>query len=809
MLLTRSADVVFVFDESSSSENGVDPQNGFAETRLWLLESIDDIASELASHGLDSVRYGLVGFGGDPDGDQSVGAYGHSIIVDAATTPVNERLSSSGSSSEQQTEIEQAISALDIDGGTEDGWDAIDHALAEYEFRSGAVPVLVLVQSDEGRVNFNTTLTSEGVEASLRSANALLNVIVPGAASNLDANDPQYFDLFSIASLGTGQRVVGVEADGDGDGLHRARIHTDSTSLLTDGSFDDGPGSLDSIVGEQVDTMGGGTPITALNNTADGETEDSYVRLAWETGGAAWDAGILDSRSIDAGGVLPDQALREAALREAFAESLAEQILEAHAAGRVYRSQNVVAAVNLGGPAVTGFAADPYTGPNVESTTLPLNTNTLSNSIPADIPDAVFQTVRTHTGATPLVIDIDTTTGGQAIPDGWYTVELLFNAPTFASGTFDVTLEGQRVLSAYNISNDYSVVTDPGGVELEVALTGQNRAVVKRYAVEVSGGDGLQVQIDHIVWDPATIAGVRLLKDAPRVTDITLTNTNSAYATSPSREASYAADLPGGNGNQLIPRPVAGADQIAIRFSQPVSMTVDALILSASDLALSETPPDYNDAVFTPPSASNDYTATWKFEKLDTGGMPIEFDLPSGKYTMRLDASKITSLQTGMQLDGEWINPASISTENALISSFSTMGDGQGGGDFVFAMSVLFDTDDALYAIDNGELSALLDAWGASGVTSGAEGGDVNGDGVVDDADLSQLLGAWGYSVADFIYYDFVDLPSGVIDVTDLNEVISLQIDVDGDGTFEGIVGGVYGDDVALVFAQLSMVYVA
>jgi hypothetical protein len=69
----------------------------------------------------------------------------------------------------------QAIVNLESDGSREDGWDAIDHAIAEYDIRDGAVPVYVLVQNDEGRLgdpNFshiNATLTRDGILAALKS----------------------------------------------------------------------------------------------------------------------------------------------------------------------------------------------------------------------------------------------------------------------------------------------------------------------------------------------------------------------------------------------------------------------------------------------------------------------------------------------------------------------------------------------------------------------------------------------------------------------------------------------------------------
>ena len=65
-------------------------------------------------------------------------------------------------------------------GPTEDGWDAIEHAIAEYDFREGSVPVIVLVQGDQGRTILNDTLTRTGILAALQSKNAILNSILAG-----------------------------------------------------------------------------------------------------------------------------------------------------------------------------------------------------------------------------------------------------------------------------------------------------------------------------------------------------------------------------------------------------------------------------------------------------------------------------------------------------------------------------------------------------------------------------------------------------------------------------------------------------
>ena len=91
------------------------------------------------------------------------------------------------------------FSILDI----EDGWDAIEHAIMEYEFRDGAVPIFILVQDAEGRNSINDTLTHTGLLASLESKNIILNSIVVGQNAEGDAE-----------GIAPAPRVLGLTSNG-------------------------------------------------------------------------------------------------------------------------------------------------------------------------------------------------------------------------------------------------------------------------------------------------------------------------------------------------------------------------------------------------------------------------------------------------------------------------------------------------------------------------------------------------------------------------------------------------------------------
>ena len=168
-MLTVMADVLFVVDESASvvaqgSTNAI--AHDWLDTIVPLLES-GSFENSLANKGIDDIRYGLVGFG---------------EFVQNTTTPkfAHSQLLASDDIYGNSDDLDSAIPSLAEFGGFEDGWDALEHAIAEYNFREDAVPVFVLVQNEEGRVSLNDTLTRDGIFAALRSKNAILHVMVVG-----------------------------------------------------------------------------------------------------------------------------------------------------------------------------------------------------------------------------------------------------------------------------------------------------------------------------------------------------------------------------------------------------------------------------------------------------------------------------------------------------------------------------------------------------------------------------------------------------------------------------------------------------
>jgi len=224
MLTGTQADIVFLVDESLSATTGVFP-NEQPIKHVWLeglIERLEEstFADSLTSKGIDDIQYGLVGFGDDSP-------FAHSQVVDAGETMYANTL---WGDLADMTGSSGAISNLENGRGSnpgvadvEDGWDAIEHAIMEYRFRDGSVPIFVLVQDEEGRFTQNRTVTHTGLLKSLESKNIILNSLVAGQNQLLDALGDEPDPLFDLSvyddpsnpndNFSSDIRILGVEAD--------------------------------------------------------------------------------------------------------------------------------------------------------------------------------------------------------------------------------------------------------------------------------------------------------------------------------------------------------------------------------------------------------------------------------------------------------------------------------------------------------------------------------------------------------------------------------------------------------------------
>ena len=219
------ADVVFAVDESGS----------MSTEHAWLGGMVTDLEAGLqaAMVGVSPNfnQYGLTGFGTSLHGGGT------------SQVPHAHDVGGAGVVYGTAAELATATGGLVVNGGTEDGWRAIDYVLNNYSFRAGSGRNVVLV-TDEDRDNTDASLTRDGVQAALARIGALLNVVV---------NNP--------FSCGDNSTALGMTAGGKGF---------------------------------KADGMGGYTECAgAYYGSGFGNTANDYVVLALNNGGAAWDLNQL------------------------------------------------------------------------------------------------------------------------------------------------------------------------------------------------------------------------------------------------------------------------------------------------------------------------------------------------------------------------------------------------------------------------------------------------------------------------------------------------------------------------------------
>jgi hypothetical protein len=144
----------------------------------------------------------------------------------------------------------------------------------------------------------------------------------------------------------------------------------------------------------------------------------------------------------------------------------------------------------------------------------------------------------------------------------------------------------------------------------------------------------------------------------------------------------------------------------------------------------------------------------------------------------------------GESLDGEWVNPSSVTTINSLVSTFPS-GNGVAGGRFEFVFNSLFGDANGSGGVDLSDLSILSNNYG---MTSGASysQGDFDGDGDVDVSDFSVLSSNYGKDLIDLVMAsDFNNdyrVGSSDLSILSANYGQSVTQREDGDANEDGIV---------------------
>ena len=240
--------------------------------------------------------------------------------------------------------------------------------------------------------------------------------------------------------------------------------------------------------------------------------------------------------------------------------------------------------------------------------------------------------------------------------------------------------------------------------------------------------------LDRIESGTVDIGAFELAADAfpgqaPQVVGVKVNGSASTHAP-------YSFNGVVGSGEQLRTVPVGGADTVTIAFSENV-------VVQQSDLSLVGLQTADRPSVSGFAYAPNTLEATWTF------GAPFAAD----QYLIEL-ADSVTD-GGGDALDGEWTNPASLTTTNANVSTFPS-GDGVAGGGFEFVFANLpgdFNRDNTV----NGADFLILQAGGGISTPTFTDG-DANGDGVVNGDDLSLWSANSGTALIDLaLAADFDD----------------------------------------------------
>lgn len=475
--------------------------------------------------------------------------------------------------------------------------------------------------------------------------------------------------------------------------------------------------------------------VHAIDKTEFYGADDDFVRLAWETGGASWNNDVISGSS----GGTPSYVT---AFDAAFIESIAKQIADKHRRGDVAFADSPILQVNMGGLASGPYIADTHSslGPNF----LPAGTTTLSssqavlrngNSMAGDANTLnVFKTAREMQNG-----DLDLNVPATLVPDGRYVVELMFASFSGSSDYMQVYFENgaSPVLDHYITRNDRAKIpsTSTGSPEYEAVPLdlGDGVPIVKRYSVDVTGGNGLQIKLKSLGSNNTLISGLRVLKTPPpRIDNVVISGSTWADG------VEYAFDDLVNAGQQLRPIPTQNANTIEIHFDGPVKLSQNALTVAKTIRNTSSPTATPTNSVFVASNANGvgfvydsvNYIARWTFPASGN------YSLVDGKYAIYLNASAVTG--GGQPLDGDWTNK--FGTNDLLNPTADLRGDDPArafitGGGAAGTAGTNFRLNFALLAGDyNGDgivtTAAVSGGPAVDVIVAGDRWSDGNGDGV-------------------------------------------------------------------------------
>jgi hypothetical protein len=448
------ADIVILVDQSGSSQR---------QEQDWLARMVLRLDAELAMQGVASNRYGLIGFGHSPFSSHF--AFSHLLNSNLTESVVG---------------LSQRVNTVHLSGGDEDAWEALEHAVAEYDFRTGAAVNFILV-TDEDRDIKNPSLTSDDVSGTPENESLAPTAILPVIKSR--------------NAVVTAVLAGNYAPDNSGDLVFAVLPETVD------------PEALERLSVEY--TGSGVSPNTTFHEEDDYEAPfdsptilENYHHLAWSTEGSVWNDNIIKQS---------DNPTVRAFTKE-FTKVLTTSVVEQIGRGNVYLPAQVEIAIDFGASAAPGFPnSEPFFPGNNVLAGGSIDTN--SKSIPVGT-TAVFQTAREAADGTNIQMQFG---AAQDIHNGIYHVELFFaEIDDDSSRQFDVVIEGKTVLNNYAVHNDWARIEDINSDidgRLEVMPASFNTGVVKVFEVEVIDGV-LNIALNDTGGSQGPmLSALRILKD--------------------------------------------------------------------------------------------------------------------------------------------------------------------------------------------------------------------------------------------------------------------------------------------------------
>jgi hypothetical protein len=349
----------------------------------------------------------------------------------------------------------------------------------------------------------------------------------------------------------------------------------------------------------------------------------------------------------------------------------------------------------------------------------------------------------------PLLAVLSNNGGGFVLPDQSH---LLTHRPKVGSPVID------------NGSND--LADEPfTGIPLTIDQRGGNFARIVDVPSVNNNANLFTVDIGAVEFDTAL---------PPKVINVTISSWSATNPHTPHTFNNPTDDINDfdGSGIQLKTVPVGNADTITIQFSEHVNVVDTSLklygLVFASRPAL---------ATLNAFSYVNN-TATWRF------ATPFAAD----QYLIWL--SDTVTNAAGTPLDGDWVNPASRSTSNSLVSEFPS-GNNIAGGDFKFVFVAL--PGDADLGNTVGGRDFLIWQRNTSGTGHTFQQADFNGDGLTNSTDLAFYQANYGLNlialrIAGDFDGDFI-VDTGDLGIWQSNYgtgTTHVQGDADWDGDVDG-----------------------